>query len=76
MLCLGGNYINIKYNNDGVNTFISVESSQMHSSGINLFPYYLESNKILSSTITPTTPLFIGIQQENGVFYITFSITT
>lgn len=77
-------YIIIKYNKkdfilDGETeaqnyTFISLESGMTNSSGIPCFPYYIESAKILTNTINANTKLFVGIQQQGGLFDIDFEI--
>jgi uncharacterized repeat protein (TIGR02543 family) len=63
-----GQYINLTYNNDGTNTYISLECGQNDYLGNPMFPYYIESNKILTSSITSTTLLFIGVQQDDSIF--------
>lgn len=69
-----GYYITLKYNNDGTNTFISLSSGRIDSNGNAMYPYYIESNYITSSSITEDTNLFIGIQQQDGLFDINFQI--
>lgn len=76
LLTLGGWSINISYHNEKGYIYIALESRQTHISGQQLFPYYIESNKINANAITSQTKLFIGIQHENGLFYINLSITT
>lgn len=68
----------IKYNKEDVfdeitsstlnYTFISLES------GSDRYSYYIESNRILSSTINSTTKLFINVQEQNELFDIKFQI--
>lgn len=59
-------------------TFISLESGK--SKIINgkeiFFPYYIESSRIETSTITKTTKLFINVQEKNELFDIDFQILT
>ena len=69
-----GYYITLKYNNDGTNTFISLSCGRTDSNGNAMYPYYIESNYITSSSITEDTNLFIGIQQQDGLFDIDFQI--
>lgn len=69
-----GYYIKVDYHNDGTNTYVSLSCGRTDSSGNAMFPYYIESDSISSSSITSTTNLFIGIQQQNGLFDINFQI--
>lgn len=70
----GGYYITLKYNNNGTNTFISLSCGRNDSNGNPMYPYYIESDYIESSLITSSTNLFIGIQQQDGLFDIDFQI--
>ena len=70
------NYIDIRYNSemeDGEEyVFISIQSGQTTSDGTPLFPYYLESNRILKSSISETTNIFVGVQKQNNLFELDF----
>lgn len=79
-------HIIIKYNQEDVYnetakeyenyTFISLESGQSKNiDGVDYFyPYYIESDRILTSLITATTKLFINVQEQEEMFDITFQI--
>lgn len=77
-----GRYVSIKYNEEDVYdedtstwsnyTYISLESGRNDANGQPMFPYYIESERILTSTITSSTDLFVGIQAQNGLFDISF----
>ena len=73
-----GNYIKIKYNIEETNgvqeSFISLECGQADISGNSMFPYYIESQRILTNTIIETTNLFIGIQREDNLFNLDFQV--
>jgi hypothetical protein len=79
-----GRYVSIKYNEEDVYdedtstwsnyTYISLESGRNDANGQPMFPYYIESERILTSTITSSTDLFVGIQAQNGLFDISFQI--
>ena len=73
-----GNYIRVKYNIEEVDgiqeSFISLECGQSDISGNAMFPYYLESERILTNTITQSTNLFIGIQREDNLFNLHFQV--
>lgn len=71
-----GNYIRLEYNNDGTSTYISLYSGQNNDNGDPMYPYYIESARIPTSNIVDTTNLFIGIQQQNGLFNLDFEILT
>lgn len=72
--------ITLKYNqeiNEGVSyTFISLESVQGNVSGqpTKMFPYYIESQRIQTTTISDDTKLFVGIQEQEGLFDIDFEV--
>ena len=68
------NYIKISYNEKEDYAFISLECGQPNSTGDAMFPYYIESDKIAIQNITSETKLFIGIQQQGGLFDIDFRI--
>lgn len=77
-----GRYVSIKYNEEDIYdsdtqtwsnyTYVSLESGRNDINGQPMPPYYIESQKILTSTILSTTNLFIGIQENNGLFAINF----
>lgn len=67
-------YIKISYNEKEDYAFVSLECAQPNSTGAAMFPYYIESDKLLLSDITSQTKLFIGIQQQGGLFDINFRI--
>lgn len=67
-------YIKISYNEKEDYAFVSLECAQPDSTGAAMFPYYIESDKLLLSDITSETKLFIGIQQQGGLFDINFRI--
>lgn len=67
-------YIKISYNEKEDYAFVSLECGQPDSTGMAMFPYYIESDRILLSKITLETKLFIGIQQQSGLFDIDFRI--
>lgn len=67
-------YIKISYNEKEDYAFMSLECGQPNSTGDAMFPYYIESDKILLADITSETKLFIGIQQQGGLFDIDFRI--
>jgi hypothetical protein len=69
-----GKYVRLEYNDDGTNTYISLYCGQNDYLGNAMFPYYIESQKILSSTITSSTVLFIGLQQSDSLFNLDFEI--
>lgn len=83
---ISSKHIYIKYNQEDVYdettqtttnyTYISLASGQ--SKTINnieyFYPYYIESNRILTSSITPTTQLFINVQEQDELFDISFQI--
>ena len=79
-----GRYVSTKYNEEDVYdertkiwsnyTYISLESGRNDINGQPMFPYYIESERILTSTITSSTDLFVGIQAQNGLFDISFQI--
>lgn len=75
---VAGNYINVKYDteiNDGVEySFVSLEAGQASPTGDLFFPYYIESERIQTSNIMPTSNLFVGIQRHNNLFNIEFQI--
>ena len=70
----GGYYIKLDYNNDGTNTYISLSCGRNNNLGETMYPYYIESERIESSSISEDTNLFIGIQQQNGLFDLDFQI--
>lgn len=75
-------YVSIKYNeeevyNNDTNTwdeyaYISLESGRNDINGQPMFPYYIESQRYLTSTINSNTKLFIGVQEQNGLFELSF----
>ena len=73
-------YVDIKYNKETVNNveyvYLSLESGQKDYQGADMFPYYIESERIASSNITDSTKLFIGIQEQDGLFDLDFEIIT
>lgn len=81
-------HIYIKYNQEDVYnevtktttnyTFVSLASGQSKTiDDVEYFyPYYIESNRILTSSITPTTQLFINVQEQGELFDISFKILT
>lgn len=71
-----GKYLKINYNQDNSYTFISLECGESLDNGTPMFPYYIESQRILTSSINENTNLFIGIQQQNNMFDIDFEIIT
>jgi len=71
-----GNSIQISYNDDGVDTYISLSYTQLNYLGEQMYPYYIESDKIDSSLIDENTVLFIGIQQNGNLFNLYFQIIT
>lgn len=72
------NFLEIKYNKINIDNvdydFISLECGWTNTTPEYTYSYYIESDKILSSTITSATNLFIGIQQQNNMFDISFQI--
>lgn len=81
-------HIILKYNQEDVYdettetttnyTFISLESGQTKTiNNIEYFyPYYIESERIATNTITSTTKLFINVQEQGELFDISFKILT
>lgn len=73
-----GYYIKLDYitegSGDSAETYIALSAGMTDSTGQSMYPYYIESNRIATSSITSTTNLFIGIQQQNGLFDINFQI--
>ena len=57
-------------------TFVSLASGQSKTiNGVEYFyPYYIESERILTSSITETTKLFINVQEQDELFDISFKI--
>lgn len=76
----GGYYIKLDYIVEGsgsnAETYIALTCGRNDSAGQAMYPYYIESQRIASETITADTNLFIGIQQQNGLFDIDFEIIT
>lgn len=68
--------IDLGYGVDDDGAFIWLNSYMPSSIGVQMFPYYIESNRIPISSITDTTKLFIGIQGQNGLFDMDFEIIT
>lgn len=73
-----GYYIKLDYitegSGDSAETYIALSAGMTDSVGQPMYPYYIESDRIATSSITNTTNLFIGIQQQNGLFDINFQI--
>ena len=67
-------YIKITYNEKGNYAFVSLKCAQPNSNGKDMHPYYIESNTIALANITSETKLFIGVQQQGGLFDIDFRI--
>ena len=53
-------------------TYIALESMRVNNNGENMYPYYIESQLIETSTITADTKLFIGVQEQQGLFDLGF----
>ena len=66
--------IDLGYGVDDDGAFIWLNSYMPSPTGVQMFPYYIESNRISISSITATTKLFIGIQGQNGLFDMDFEI--
>lgn len=69
----------LKYDSETINdidyNFISLEAYRdSNSKMFHMFPYYIESQRIPKSSITKDTNLFIGIQEQEGLFDIDFEI--
>lgn len=79
-------HIILKYNQEDVYdettqtttnyTFISLASGQIKTIDNNEYfhPYYIESERIPTNTITNTTKLIINVQEQNELFDISFQI--
>lgn len=77
---LYGGYIKLDYIIEGsgsnAETYVTLTCGRNDNTGKPIFPYYIESQRIASETITADTNLFIGIQQQEGLFDLDFKIIT
>lgn len=79
LLRLQGNeqkYVSLKYNIEDNYSFVSLEAGEVLSIDNVEFshPYYIESQRILTQSITENTSLFIGIQAQGGLYDLDFEI--
>jgi len=66
---INGAYITLTKETSGGETFISLKSGLKEG-----YPYYIESQRIATSSISSSTNLYIGIQSNSGLFDIDFEI--
>lgn len=68
-----GAVLSLYYNIDEDGAFISLKTRYANSNGTLTYPYYIESERISLSGIDEDTKLFIGIQEQQGLFDIIFA---
>lgn len=71
-----GYYIKLDYKSDNTSRYIALSCGRVDNSGDAMFPYYIESEHIPLVNINENTNLFIGVQQQGGLFDINFQILT